>query len=210
MNSSGSHWGARSRRRSAPSFRTAGPVAAPGFVSVEESSRPAPRLQRSPYRKVESSSCSSLPYPYLPRSLTPPASFACSCCVTHDCGMHRKVQASPVFWRSLHLYVSAVVRAGNVSLHAMGPPRVVSIVFMAYLRRTWLSQWQPIAIRGDRGSQWHTAAISGNLLWAALFTGQLSSQGSSLLWAALFTGQLSSQHLARPQTAEVISRPEIV
>jgi hypothetical protein len=107
--------------------------------------------------------------------------------------MHRKVQASPVFWRSLHLYVSAVVRAGNVSLHAMGPPRVVRFVFMAYLRRTWLSQWQPIAIRGDHGSQWHTAAISGNLLWAALFT-----------------GQLSSQHLARPQAAEVISRPEIV
>ena len=76
--------------------------------------------------------------------------------------MHRKVQASPVYWRSLHLYVSAVVRAGNVSLHAMGPPRVVRFVFMAYLRRTWLSQWQPIAIRGDRGSQWHTAAISGN------------------------------------------------
>ena len=107
-----------------------------------------------------------------------------------------------MYWRSLHLYVSAVVRAGNVSLHAMGPPRVVSIVFMAYLRRTWLSQWQPIAIRGDRGSQWHTAAISGNLLWASLFT-----------------GHLSSQHLARPQAisevllkrvpAEVISRPEI-
>jgi hypothetical protein len=109
----------------------------------------------------------------------------------------------------LHLYVSAVVRAGNVSLHAMGPPRVVRFVFMAYLRRTWLSQWQPIAIRGDRGSQWHTAAISGNLLWAALFTGQLSSQGSSLLWAALFTGQLSSQHSSLHSTWLDHKRPKL-
>jgi hypothetical protein len=78
------------------------------------------------YRKVESNSFSSLPYPYFARRS--------SCCVAHERGMHRKVQNSPVDWR--HLYVSAVVRAGKVSLHAMGPPRVVSRFVMAYLRRT--------------------------------------------------------------------------